>query len=438
MKAPLDLIQNLPSTPAQGVVGSKSTSRATSAEDTGFAAAIAEARASGSASAKPREGAPRSAERIKENQSSDSTNAAQDPAALNQMLANGNATDPALAMPEIAITSPVQPIAIDPAVAATIAQTVFAVPSTGNFSPANPVSFAAGNSVDPAKLAATGFVADTLSSTPTALTSVTPDTLSSTPTALTSVTPDTSAAQSPWMTLAPDNLAFRLADRTFGGANTNVDLAPTQLALQNIEQQLGAIESQLGGSPISTDSADTAAPKAIDAPNGGITSINQGPQANLSTGTPEPVRLSVNAPVEQSSRWASEMGDRLAWVARNGMSSATLQVNPPQLGPIEVRIQMSGDQAAVSFAAVQPQTREAIQQALPALASSFAAQGLSLGQTSVGRDNQPQQSRGDGSSGNNANRGTDAIGAVSVDNISSSSGAIGTNRGGTGLVDTFV
>ena len=307
--------------------------------------------------------------------------------------------------------------------AATIAQTVFAVPSTGNFSPANPVSFAAGNSVDPAKLAATGFVADTLSSTPTALTSV---------------TPDASAAQSSWMTLAPDNLAFRLADRTFGGANTNVDLASTQLALQNIEQQLGAIESQLGGSPISTDSADTAAPKAIDAPNGGITSINQGPQANLSTGTPEPVRLSVNAPVEQSSRWASEMGDRLAWVARNGMSSATLQVNPPQLGPIEVRIQMSGDQAAVSFAAVQPQTREAIQQALPALASSFAAQGLSLGQTSVGRDNQPQQSRGDGSSGNNANRGTDAIGAVSVDNISSSSGAIGTNRGGTGLVDTFV
>ena len=316
-----------------------------------------------------------------------------------------------------------QPIAIDPAVAATIAQTVFAVPSTGNFSPANPVSFAADNSVDPAKLAATGFVADTLSSTPTALTSV---------------TSDTSATPSPWMTLAPDNLAFRLADRTFGGANTNVDLASTQLALQNIEQQLGAIESQLGGSPISTDSADTAAPKAIDAPNGGITSINQGPQANLSTGTPEPVRLSVNAPVEQSSRWASEMGDRLAWVARNGMSSATLQVNPPQLGPIEVRIQMSGDQAAVSFAAVQPQTREAIQQALPALASSFAAQGLSLGQTSVGRDNQPQQSRGDGSSGNNANRGTDAIGAVSVDNTSSSSGAIGTNRGGTGLVDTFV
>jgi flagellar hook-length control protein FliK len=339
------------------------------------------------------------------------------------MLANGNATDPALALPKIAITSPVQPIAIDPAVAATIAQTVFAVPSTGNFSPANPVSFAAGNSVDPAKLAATGFVADTLSSTPTALASV---------------TPDTSAAQSPWMTLAPDNLAFRLADRTFGGANTNVDLAPTQLALQNIEQQLGAIENQLGGSPISTDSADTAAPKAIDAPSGGITSINQGPQANLSTGTPEPVRLSVNAPVEQSSRWASEMGDRLAWVARNGMSSATLQVNPPQLGPIEVRIQMSGDQAAVSFAAVQPQTREAIQQALPALASSFAAQGLSLGQTSVGRDNQPQQSRADGSSGNNANRGTDAIGAVSVDNTSSSSGAIGTNRGGTGLVDTFV
>jgi flagellar hook-length control protein FliK len=423
MKAPLDLIQNLPSTPAQGVAGSKSTSRATSAEDTGFAAAIAEARASGSASAKPGEGAPRSAERIEERQSSDSTNAAQDPAALNQMLANGNAADPALPPPEIAITSPAQPIAIDPAVAATIAQTVFAVPSTGNFSPANPVSFAAGNSVDPAKLAATGFVADTLSSTPTALASV---------------TPDTSAAQSPWMTLAPDNLAFRLADRTFGGANTNVDLASTQLALQNIEQQLGAIESQLGGSPISTDSADTAAPKAIDAPNGGITSINQGPQANLSTGTPEPVRLSVNAPVEQSSRWASEMGDRLAWVARNGMSSATLQVNPPQLGPIEVRIQMSGDQAAVSFAAVQPQTREAIQQALPALASSFAAQGLSLGQTSVGRDNQPQQSRGDGSSGNNANRGTDAIGAVSVDNTSSSSSAIGTNRGGTGLVDTFV
>jgi flagellar hook-length control protein FliK len=237
-----------------------------------------------------------------------------------------------------------------------------------------------------------------------------------------------------WLGVSPDSMALALADRIESGISDQVT-PRLERALQALDDRIAALtgsatqqEAATGGtspdrSPVDSASLAQAAQSQTNA------------TAAPNAGTPEPMRLSIQAPVHQAERWATEMSDRLAWVANNRFSAATLQVNPPQLGPIEVRIALNGDQVAVSFAAVQPQTREAIQQALPALAASFAGQGLSLGQTSVGSQNQPQQGH-DGQRGNPA-QGLLIAEVTDTGAVASGSAASGLTRGGRGLVDTF-
>lgn len=316
------------------------------------------------------------------------------------------------------------PVPVALAVDRAIGNALVDRPATGNFKPAD---LAAQPPLDPARIASTGFVADALQ--PVAADEPLPALSPLGEPATTSQGGETSA----WLTLRPDSLAMALADRTLSR-----DLA-AQVPLE-IDQMLRSLDNRLSGMTSAaanlTGVGDMVETLGAAANTGGVQSNPAVPiqAAGQPADLPEPVALSLNAPMQQMGRWANELGDRLAWVANNRFGAATLQVNPPQLGPIEVRILMSGDQATVSFAAVQPQTREAIQQALPVLATSFASQGLSLGQASVGRDHLPQQGGQGGSTGSAG--GQSGLTATAVGSVESSAGSNPT-RGGNGLVDTF-
>ncbi len=317
------------------------------------------------------------------------------------------------------------PVAL--AVDRAIGNAIVNLPATGVFKAAD---LAAQPPVDPARIASAGFVAVALQ----------PQTAQDAATALSPLGEPLTTTETPemsvWLNVRPDSLATALADRAL------VQDATTQLTAK-LDQALQSLDAKLAGMSGSANLGIVGGEANAEEPLGAIAALADAPNnqavqvqpAGMPTDTPEPVSLSLNAPMQQASRWAAEFGDRLAWVANNRFTAATLQINPPQLGPIEVRILMSGDQAAVSFAAVQPQTREAIQQALPVLASSFASQGLSLGQTSVGREHLPQQGGQGGSGGNGS--GQPGLMAASISNAGGLA-ADTTTRGGNGLVDTFV
>jgi flagellar hook-length control protein FliK len=93
-----------------------------------------------------------------------------------------------------------------------------------------------------------------------------------------------------------------------------------------------------------------------------------------------------------TTEWTAELGGQLTWMAQHGIGSASLQVSPPNLGPIEVRIAVHGGAASVWFGAAQADTRAALEQALPRLHELFGAQGLALADASVSRES-PQQQR---------------------------------------------
>jgi flagellar hook-length control protein FliK len=104
-------------------------------------------------------------------------------------------------------------------------------------------------------------------------------------------------------------------------------------------------------------------------------------------------QLQVNTPVG-SDGWAQSLGDRVVTLTERDVSHAQLKLNPPQLGPLEVRVQVNGDQASVSFTTHSNVTREALEQAAPRLREMLGSQGFASVNVSVSQHSfseRPQQ-----------------------------------------------
>ncbi|WP_171014099.1 flagellar hook-length control protein FliK [Chitinivorax sp. B] len=97
-----------------------------------------------------------------------------------------------------------------------------------------------------------------------------------------------------------------------------------------------------------------------------------------------PQVLSVAAPIADQQGWSKELGQNLIWLAGQKNQIAEMQLNPPQLGPLEVRVTIQNDQANLLFVSPHPSVREVIESALPRLSSMFAESGIAMGNVHVG------------------------------------------------------
>lgn len=91
----------------------------------------------------------------------------------------------------------------------------------------------------------------------------------------------------------------------------------------------------------------------------------------------------VSTPVAAAG-WGEELGQQVLWLARDGQQQAELQLNPPNLGPLEVRLSLQNDQASVVFVSAHASVRDALQAALPRLSAMFAESGISMESAMVG------------------------------------------------------
>ncbi|HTX05018.1 MAG TPA: flagellar hook-length control protein FliK [Steroidobacteraceae bacterium] len=131
-----------------------------------------------------------------------------------------------------------------------------------------------------------------------------------------------------------------------------------------------------------------------------------------------------------TSAWTDELGTKLTWMAHQGIQSASLQLSPEHLGPLQVNISVHDGQASVWFGAAQSDTRAALQQSLPQLRQLFANQGLTLADAGVSRDSPRGQER------QSSTRSTTAMSAVTAITLDSS-GAGTSAAGGVGILDTY-
>lgn len=92
-----------------------------------------------------------------------------------------------------------------------------------------------------------------------------------------------------------------------------------------------------------------------------------------------------------SSAWEQQLGQKVVWMVAGGDQSASLTLNPPDLGPLQVVLNVSNDSATATFTAHQAETRQAIENALPKLREMMSEAGIMLGDASVSAGSQEQQ-----------------------------------------------
>lgn len=118
------------------------------------------------------------------------------------------------------------------------------------------------------------------------------------------------------------------------------------------------------------------------------------------------------APRVGSAEWGGAVGEKVVWMANQSHQVAELHLNPPNLGPLEVRLTISNDQASALFVSHHFAVREAIEAALPRLREMLADNGITLGNVSVGSESFSQQQASDQRNGKEGGRS--GLGAESV------------------------
>ena len=141
-----------------------------------------------------------------------------------------------------------------------------------------------------------------------------------------------------------------------------------------------------------------------------------------------------------SPAWDQAIGQKINWMVAGGQQNATLTLNPPNLGPMQIVLSVNNQHASATFIAQQPEVRAALEHAIPKLREMMEQSGIQLGQCNVNSQAQQQQQQQQASTSRNSSRDITGAGTVSnmSDVASSQSGQMAASRSGNGLVDTFV
>ena len=152
-----------------------------------------------------------------------------------------------------------------------------------------------------------------------------------------------------------------------------------------------------------------------------------------SVASPQPTFVTTVPTHLSSPDWGQAMNQQVMLAAQGQQQFATLHLNPPQLGPLEVHLQMHDGQIQAQFVSPHAVVRQAVEAALPQLRDLFTGAGLTLSQTSVGTQGgqgERQQAR--------SQRGAPGLADIASVGAPISATAAQTLRWQQGLVNTYV
>ncbi|OIQ97431.1 flagellar hook-length control protein [mine drainage metagenome] len=162
-------------------------------------------------------------------------------------------------------------------------------------------------------------------------------------------------------------------------------------------------------------------------------------QAVLQANTPLSAQLVGSANVISSypgkSGWDQAISQKVVWMVGAGEQSATLTLNPPDLGPLQVVIHVHNDQADTTFISDNKEVRQALENGMSNLRDKMSDAGIQLGQANVSTGSQSQQEFQRATQSRSATASNDS-GSIDPQIL----GVVGTEslvRITNGLVDTF-
>ncbi|MBI5331689.1 MAG: flagellar hook-length control protein FliK [Betaproteobacteria bacterium] len=122
------------------------------------------------------------------------------------------------------------------------------------------------------------------------------------------------------------------------------------------------------------------------------------------------MHMTVETPV-RAPGFSTDFADKVVWMAGKREQWADLTLNPANLGSVEVRLSLSGDNAGAQFFSPNPQVREALEAALPRLRELLGQAGIALQDAAVHDQSLPQRNGSEGRAwgGRAEHAGEDAV-----------------------------
>ncbi|RTZ47560.1 hypothetical protein EKL30_00685 [Candidimonas sp. SYP-B2681] len=208
----------------------------------------------------------------------------------------------------------------------------------------------------------------------------------------------------------------------FAAAMANV--ASSKAATADVAPQID-LNAAMAGSIAATGGTAAGSP---------LLSGNMGSGVN----TAVPAMPGIATPL-QNPQWASDFGRQFVSLTQGGHNmphTAELRLDPPELGPLRISINISDNVAHAIFVSPHAAVRQTVENALPQLQQLLAQSGISLGQTSVNDQAQSDQAYNE-SFGSSRKTAVAGVGSASGDVGEATLRASSRSPAPNALVDTF-
>ncbi|WP_111976687.1 flagellar hook-length control protein FliK [Algibacillus agarilyticus] len=140
-------------------------------------------------------------------------------------------------------------------------------------------------------------------------------------------------------------------------------------------------------------------------------------------------------PLHDKQASAETINENVKYLINSRVQSAEIRLDPPELGQMQIKINMNGDQASVSIVVQNPQAKEMLDQAVPRLREMLENAGIQLGESNIEQRNGQQAKQGQGEQGKGKGSGNEQAGTEqNDDNLGAESKII---NGHLGEVDYY-
>ncbi len=188
-----------------------------------------------------------------------------------------------------------------------------------------------------------------------------------------------------------NNLVERNLSKSIEGQLLQASKTPNQ-AVANLLQ---LVERKLAVTGSSANTAEINETSRLLSPIDSSSAVNKIASAELSGLLPSTSpQVSASSNIQQGLALRGDFSPNLAlriqWIFQQALSSAEIMMDPPELGPLSVKMQHRGGETNIIFQVNNPQTKEMIEEHLPKLKELLQEQGIALGDTHVKQNQQNQ------------------------------------------------
>lgn len=199
-----------------------------------------------------------------------------------------------------------------------------------------------------------------------------------------------SAAQT---TIAEQRAATaRLAPAEPTLAESSTELSDSEPRFEQMARELDASTAGRAASAAASELRGETPPSSVNPLTQAVNQANTAAAREATTLPQQPLSMSQNG-------WSEAVVERVMWLSSQNLKSAEIQLDPAELGRLEVRINFNQEQTQVSFASPHAGVRDALEGQLQRLREMFNQQGMNLmdvnvSDQSLARDDRQTDERG--------------------------------------------